>query len=309
MGEEEEDGRGQNRPGAPQLLGVTDRRLRIHLRHVAPVRLVDLKSRPVPEVEEPRDRHEGDQGDRSEVDDELVEAEVGGPGDDDVRRVPDQRRRSTDVRRDHLDHDQRNRIDVERIRDEEGHRDDQEDRRQVVEEGGEERGRRGEAEDQVEGAPAGGLAGADRDVVVESRLLGEIDEDHHPREQADRVEVDRLDRLVLRELVDEQHHDRRAEQGDLRAVNPLGCDRPEDDQEGPDRDRHVRCGQPAPRSEHCWPRPLPWVDDEHADQPSRRTWRQDKDRGAAGWRKALGPRWARAEADSGIQASLRRSRG
>ena len=85
------------------------------------------------------------------------------------------------------------------------------------------------------------LPRADRDVVVDAGLLGEVDEDHHPDEQADRVEVDRLDRLLLVEVADEQDDDRRAEQRHLGAVHALGRDQREGDQKGGDGD-----GQLAP---------------------------------------------------------------
>ena len=45
--------------------------------------------------------------------------------------------------------------------------------------------------------PARELAGADRQPRVDAGGLGHADHDHHPDQQADRVEVDRLDRLLL----------------------------------------------------------------------------------------------------------------
>ena len=51
-----------------------------------------------------------------------------------------------------LDDDQRNRIDVERVGEQEGDRHDQQDRRQVVEERREQRGRAREAEDHARAA-------------------------------------------------------------------------------------------------------------------------------------------------------------
>ena len=90
----------------------------------------------------------------------------------------------------------------------------------------------GQAHRHREGAPAGELAGADRDVVVDPGLLGQVDEDHHPDQQADRVEVDRLDRLLLGEVADEEDDDRGAEQGDVGAVQLLAGDDRQGDQEG-----------------------------------------------------------------------------
>ena len=73
--------------------------------------------------------------------DERAERQPGVAGDQDVRRVADQRRGAAEVRRDDLDHDQRHRVDVERVRQQERDRDDQQDRRHVVQERRQHRGR------------------------------------------------------------------------------------------------------------------------------------------------------------------------
>ena len=108
----------------------------------------------------------------------------------------------------------------------------EQDRRQVVEEGREQRRRPGEREDDVDGPALGELAGADRDVVVDAGLLRQVDEDHHSRQQADRVEVDRLDRQLLVVLAaDEEDDDGGAEQRHLRPVDALARDHGEHDEE------------------------------------------------------------------------------
>ena len=83
------------------------------------------------------------------------------------------------------------------------------------------------------------LAGADRQPRVDAGRLGDADHDHHPDQQADRVEVDRLDRLLLIERAG-QHDQRRAEQRDLGAVHALGRDQRERDDEDANGERH-RC--------------------------------------------------------------------
>ena len=63
-------------------------------------------------------------------------------------------------------------------------------------------------EDDRQRPARGDLPGADRQPRVDAGGLGDADHDHHPDEQADRVEVDRLDRLLLIERAGE-HDERR----------------------------------------------------------------------------------------------------
>ena len=86
------------------------------------------------------------------------------------------------------------------------------------------------------------LAGPDRDVVIDARLLGQVDQDHHPREQADGVEVDRFDRgFLVVFAADEQDDDRGARKRDLGAMDALGRDQREREQECSDGDSHGAC--------------------------------------------------------------------
>ena len=87
------------------------------------------------------------------------------------------------------------------------------------------------------GSAARELAGADRQPRVDAGGLGDADHDHHPDEQADRVEVDRLDRLLLIERAG-QHDQRRAQQRDLGPVHALGRDQRERDDEDGDGEGH-----------------------------------------------------------------------
>ena len=80
-------------------------------------------------------------------------------------------------------------------------------------------------EHDAERLASGDLSGPDRDVVVDAGLLREVDQDHHPREQADRVEVDGFDRRLLVVLrADEEDDDRGSGERDLRAMDALARD-------------------------------------------------------------------------------------
>ena len=101
----------------------------------------DLQPRAEREVEPgDHDRHRDDD-DRREVRDERAERQAGVAGDEDVRRVADQRRRAADVRGEDLDEHERDRVDVERVGEQERDRHDEQDRRDVVEEGRQHGGR------------------------------------------------------------------------------------------------------------------------------------------------------------------------
>ena len=89
-------------------------------------------------------------------------------------------------------------------------------------------------------AAARELAGADREPVVDAGRLGQVDHEHHSGQQPDRVEVDRLDRLLLREVADKQDDDRGPEQRDVRPVELLAGDDRQGDEEGGYRNRHLR---------------------------------------------------------------------
>ena len=204
---------------------------------------------PVDEVEHARHDHERERRDRRQVDDEVAEREAGGAGDDDVGRVADQRGGAADVRGDDLDDHERDRVDVERVGQQEGDRHHQQDGGEVVEEGRQHGGRHRQRDDDRERPAARELAGADREPVVDAGRLGELDHQHHPGEQPDRVEVDRLDRLLLVDRLGEQHQ-AGADQRDLRAVDALAGDRRQREREDGDRERHQRSSRLAAVGDH-----------------------------------------------------------
>ena len=195
---------------------------------------------PEPQVQHARHDEERHDRDRGEVDQELDEAQPGRAGDHDVRRVADQRRGAADVRRDDLDHHQWQRVDVERVREQERDRHHQQHRREVVQERAQQRRRPGEREHDEQRTAARELAGADRQVGVDAGRLGQPDDQHHPRQQPERVEVDRADRLLLADRL--RHHDcHGAGQRDLGPVDLLA------DDDRPARRRRSRSPGPSHR--------------------------------------------------------------
>jgi hypothetical protein len=154
-----------------------------------------------------------------------------------VRGVSDQRGGAADVGGHHLGDQKRKGRDVQRVGEQEAHRDDEQDDREVREEGREQGGHRSQVSEDEEGTPAGELGGLDCDVVEEADLLRLADDDHHPEEEAERREVDRLDSAVLLQHA-EQQDQRGREQRNLGAVQPLG------------RDQHQRGGEDEDREQH-----------------------------------------------------------
>ncbi len=237
MGEEAGDGQAEHRHQALQLRRILDRLGRVELHHPVAGLGGDLQAGAKVEVEAARDDHERDDRRRGEVHEEVEEAQIGRARDEDVRRVADQRRGAADVGGDDLDQHERDRVDVQRVGQQERDRHHQQDGGQVVQEGREHRGRDRQRSHDRPRTPLGELTGLDRDVGVDAGRLGQLDHEHHAHEQADRVEVDRLDRLLLLDRLRDQHEDRAA-QGDLRAVDLLGGDQREGADEDDDRKRH-----------------------------------------------------------------------
>jgi hypothetical protein len=60
-------------------------------------------------------------------------------------------------------------------------------------------------------------------------VLGDVNQDHHSRQQAEGSELDRFDREFLVVLADEQNDNCGSKQGDFRAVNPLARNKCEGD--------------------------------------------------------------------------------
>ena len=108
------------------------------------------------------------------------------------------------------------------------------------------RGQR-QRDDDRQRAPTRQLAGADREPRVDAGRLGQLDHQHHPREQPERVPVDRRDRdALLDRLREQQQHG--ADQRDLRAVDALGGDEHQRGGEHGDGDRHQATTSPSATS-------------------------------------------------------------
>ena len=119
--------------------------------------------------------------------------------------------------------------------------------------------------------PLRDLPGPDRHPRVDAGRLRHPDDDHHPDQQAERVPVDRLDRVLLIDRLREQH-EHRAQQRDLRAIDPLAGDQRQRGDEDDDRERHVRRPQgPGRRGEEVSSRGSAGSTRCVADQASRHT--------------------------------------
>ena len=99
------------------------------------------------------------------------------------------------------------------------------------------RGRDGERRDDGERPATRQLPCADRNPGVDAGGFGQLDHDHHAREQSDRVEVDRLYGVLLVDHLRDQH-EHGPEQRDLGAVDPLARDQGQRGHEDQDRQGH-----------------------------------------------------------------------
>ena len=168
------------------------------------------------------DQHQ--QHHRTEVDDEVVEAEAGGGADDDVRRVADQGRRAADVGGEDLDEEERVGRELELLGDHQGDRRDEQHGGDVVEQRRDHRGDHGEqGHDRRRMAPRQ-LGRQDRQVLEHAAAPRQRDQQHHADEQRQRVEILAGDGLALVDDA-EADHQRAAEQRHDRAVDPLDHDR------------------------------------------------------------------------------------
>ena len=126
----------------------------------------------------------------SQVDDEVVEGEARTAGDDDVGRVADQGRGSTDVARHDLGDEEGHGIRTKPVANEQSHRRDQQHGRHVVEKGGEHRGDHDQHDEDHERAPTSPLGRPDGEKLKNAGLLKNADDNHHAEQQEDDVPVD-----------------------------------------------------------------------------------------------------------------------
>ncbi len=169
--------------------------------------------------------------------DEGVEVEPDERADHDVGRIADQRRGAADIGGEHLGEQERIGRNVELPGDGERHRHDQKHRRHVVEQRGNDGG--GELQQQQDPGGIGlrPLRRPYRQIFEHAGAARDRHQDHHAGEQPDGVPVDALERLVLVERADADHQ-RRADEGDDRAVELVPNDDGIGDAKDDGRDHH-----------------------------------------------------------------------
>ena len=179
------------------------------------------------EVEVQDDRGKRQEHHRGHIQDKIGEVEAGGAPDQDVGRVPYERRRTPDIRREHLTQEERYRRHAEGVGDQESYRDHQDDRGHVVQKGGQESGHDGKYYEDTSRTGLPPLRALYGEVLEDAGLVQDGDHDHHPRQKADGVPVDELARRLLLGYDAEEDHDRRPEEGRYRAVDDLRADKSE----------------------------------------------------------------------------------
>mmetsp|Transcript_31506 Transcript_31506/g.74877 ORF Transcript_31506/g.74877 Transcript_31506/m.74877 type:complete len:450 (-) Transcript_31506:587-1936(-) len=205
---------------------------------------------PHQEVEDERAR---DHHARAEVDKEGVEVEVlcEHVPDDDVRRVADHRRRSTQVREDRLGDEVRAGVDVDQLAQLAGHRTDEEDGRDVVEEGREHGRDEAEEEQQLRLVAPRELARHHPGPLEDTGAHGDAHDKHHAPEEPEGPVVHPAHHLgegrraVLHREDDHAHC--RPDHRRHRPVQHLSHDETEDDRHDDPRDHHLHGPEPAER--------------------------------------------------------------
>ena len=155
-----------------------------------------------------------------QVHQEVVEAEVRRGADQDVRRIANQRRGAAEIGRLHLGEQERKRRNVQAPADRDRYRGDQQYGGDVVQQRGQQGGDQRQGNQQAGRRGAGKLHRANRQVLEHAGAAGDRHQHHHPGQQADGVEVDALDRLLLGQHP-AQHHRAAAEQGEDGAVEAV----------------------------------------------------------------------------------------
>ena len=123
---------------------------------------------------------------------------------------PDERGRPPDVRGQHLDYEEGDRVLLEYPGDDERHGEHQQHGGDVVQEGREHGGYAGQVDQDEPGPPPGGLGALYGEVAEDARVLEDADQDHHPDQEPQGLPVDGLDGLLLADGPgDHEHHPRR----------------------------------------------------------------------------------------------------
>ena len=159
--------------------------------------------------------------------------------DHDVRRVTDQGGSTADVGRHDLGHQERNRIDLQNLRDGNGHRADQQDGGDVVQKGGK---NRGDDDKQHHDAPRITLrdfGGFDCNEFKYAGIFYHCNEQHHTDQDTDRVKVDIADGGVYVQNADQEQEDGASGCSDC-TMNLFGHDG-DDDSEKDDNGSNLWC--------------------------------------------------------------------
>ena len=175
------------------------------------------------EVDDDRLHRHDDHDHRREVIDEIVEGQPDLRADQDVGRVADQRGGAADIGGEDFREQIRVGRHFQRLADRQRDRNDQQHRGDVVEEGRQHRGGDLQDEQDAGGMRLGRLRRPDGEILEHAGAARDRHQDHHAGQQADGVPVDALDRLVLIEHADQDHH-AGADQRDDRAVDLLRHD-------------------------------------------------------------------------------------
>ena len=163
-----------------------------------------------------------------QVEQEVVEGQVGSAGDDDVRRVPDQGGGAADVGGERLRDEERDRVTVRAGRQTSRVTGAMSSTVVTLSSSADATAVMHDQQDHRRERPAlGTLRGPDGEVVEDAGLLDDADDHHHAQQQEDDVPVDPGLLAEERDVgVDdtEQHHAGRAEQGGGDPVDPFGGD-------------------------------------------------------------------------------------
>ncbi len=194
----------QNGHRPQQQSSVGDPRLRVLGDHRGDLDRVVREGRAEHDAAQHQIHPEQYHDDRAEVDEEVEVGQAGPAPDDDVRRVPDQRRSTTDVGGESFRQQVRGRSQAKVPSDRERHRRDQKHGRDVVHQRRCDRSQQDQGDHELERSAASQPHRQESQGVEESGLLDGPDDDHHAQEQEHYVPVD-AELLGVERVVSVQH--------------------------------------------------------------------------------------------------------
>ena len=224
VGEESKNRKAKNKEGTAQeppvlecLAGIHCHDLCLELRLRLEAVLVDKLH------DEDHDDHIDDSN-RCKVLDERHEGELlHRAADHDVRRITDERCRAADIRCQDLREQEGHRLQMQLLRDAEGHRHHEEHRRHIIKECREDCRDDGKISQKLLRLRVCLLGRPNGNKIKQSRMACDSHENHHANQQAQRIEIHMMQRCVNRQNTG-QHHDDRAQHRHNRTVNLLRHD-------------------------------------------------------------------------------------